>query len=134
MKLIRSQPSSDIQSEIKKRFAEFNLTSKPSKSRLYPDDLKALAREAIRQGLKPTTLCRLSGLSMTAIRTWSRADQKSKKPRRIEVIGNSHTARNSSAVIRLRSGICIELSDSASLTGDLLAMLSKVEVDNAASR
>jgi hypothetical protein len=135
MKIVRSQPSTDLRSEVKRRFSEFNLSSRPSKGRIYPEDLRELVREAIKQGMEPSALHQLTGLSRSAIHSWTKVGQKSKKPRRLEVTGPSPLAvKTPSAFIRFPSGISIELPDIGTLTCDLLTALSKAEVANVASR
>ena len=138
MKLVRVQ-SDDLQSEIKKRFADFNKGSSPSKGRRYPRELKELVCTAGAQGLEPVTICRLTGLSSSAAKRWlAGGGPASFVPRRLAVVDTRAGSRRLSSaavvVVRLPSGITIEMSDSRALSADLLAALSSLEVRHAASR
>lgn len=143
MKLVSSQRTDDLLATIKARFAEFNKSSLPSQGRKYPNELQALVKQALSEGAEPATLCRLTGVSSTAISRWrtkaksAKAPRSSKlaAPRRLEVVGSGADGKvRAAVVIRLPSGVTIELGAQATLTGDLLASLANLEASHAASR
>ena len=132
-----TQAPDDLQTLIKSRFSDFNRRSSPSKGRKYPPELRELVRRGIAAGIRPADLKRLTGMSDTAVRsTLSKArSEKREKPRRLEVVGLPSIGRASSPlVIRLPSGISIELSDASMLVAALQAAQSNLEVNHAASR
>ncbi len=141
MKLVRAHQTDDLQSEIKKRFAEFNRSSSPSRGRRHPHELRELVYQAGTQGLKVGTLCRLTGLSRSAARRWL-AEGPLKPaippamPRRLSVVVEPpiKDPRTAPIVVRLPSGVTIELSDGSSLNGELLTTLSSLEVRHAPAR
>ena len=135
MKLVRTPTADDLQDEIKKRFAKYNGTRPPSRGRRYPSELKELVCHGGSQGLKVATLCRLTGLSSTAVHRWIKAvPAPPTTARRLAVThANPPAAVASPVVVRLPSGVTIELGDSRVLNGDLLATLSTLEVRHAAS-
>lgn len=123
----------DLQATIKSRFQEFNRRSSPSTGRRYPNDLRELVQRGIAAGIRPADLKRLTGMSQTAIR-YALAKAKPAKPRRLEVVGLAPIqSASSSLVIRLPSGISIELSDASMLTPVLQAARSCLEVNHATS-
>jgi len=138
MKLVRDPRPDDPLSEIKRRFAEFNKSSSPSKGRRYPPELKELVQSAGAQGHESATLCRLTGLSSSAANRWlAAAAPRPVAARRLAVVdasANSPHAPPAPVVVRLPSGVTIELSDSRSLSGAMLAALGLLEVRDAASR
>ena len=135
MKLIHSERVDDLQAEIRKRFAEFNRTSSPSRGRRYPQELKDLISQAGARGDKTAVLRGLSGLSASAINRYrAGVGPKALAPRRLTVVGASPVEGPTTAVvIRLLSGVAIELADSRSLSLELLTTLSTLEVRHAAS-
>jgi transposase-like protein len=143
MKLVSSQRSDDLLATIKVRFAEFNKSSLPSQGRKYPSELQTLVKQALSEGAEPSMLCRLTGVSSTAISRW-RTKTKSAKaprsikptaPRRLEVVGDGANGKvRAAVVIRLPSGVTIELGAQATLSGDLLASLATLEASHATAR
>jgi hypothetical protein len=135
MKLVHSERVNDLQAEIKTRFAEFNKTSSPSRGRRYPTALKELIGQAGAQGLKTAVLRRLSGLSLSAINRYRATSRpRSLVPRRLTVVGaRSGEGATTAVVIRLSSGVAIELADSRTLSLELLTTLHTLEVRHAAS-
>lgn len=134
MRLAASVPApDDLQSIIKSRFQEFNRRSSPSRGRKYPNDLRNLVQRGIAAGIPPADLKRLTGMSQTAIR-YARTKAQTAKPRRLEVVGMALVQLASRPlVIRLPSGISIELSDTAMLTPVLKAAQGSLEVAHASS-
>lgn len=139
MKLVRVPQADGLQAEVKKRFADFNRSRPPSKGRRYPDDLRQLVCQAAALGIKVSELSRLTGLSVTGIRRWvpKASTTLAAAPRRLEVVAADETlspVRALAVVVRLPSGVIIELSDGRALTSGLLAALNALEVRHAASR
>lgn len=139
MKLVRVSQVDGLQTEIRKRFADFNRSKPPSKGRRYPDELRQLVAQAAAQGIKLSELSRLTGLSSSGVRRWVPKASLAlpAAPRRLEVVGADEPlplVRTAAVVVRLLSGVTIELADGRALTGDLLAALSAPEVQHAASR
>ena len=146
MKLAVNNPSLDsLRALIKDRFADFNRSSKPSRGRKYPVELRELIREGHLTGIPPRDLEELSGMSLTAIkgavalktrRQVVSAPPIPKAPRRLEVVGSAADSRplSSSVMIRLPSGVTIDLGDPSGLTPALLVTLANLEVPHVASR
>ena len=142
MKLATNSIPRDIKSQIKDRFAEFNRKSAPSKGRKYPAELRELVRQGAISGIKPKDLKRLSGMSSTAIEraqsvTLSVDDARPVPPRRLQVVDAVSEQRQQVAapfLIRLPSGVTIEMAGEAALTQTLLHTLASLEVKHAASR
>ena len=142
VKLVSAQRGDDIQARLRSGFAEFNRTSSPSKGRRYPADLQALVRKASAEGVELSTLGKLTGVSSTALARWCKAAQpltsrrqpKAAQPRRLEVVGSDTDQRGRPVVIRLPSGVSIELGDGAALGGELLAALATLGGGHATSR
>jgi len=134
MKLVGAQPAENLQAEIKRRFAEFNRSSAPSKGRRYPDALQELACRAVSDGIPPAEVRRLTGLSPTALSRWIKA-AKPKVPRRLKVVGVvSPKPASSLVVVRLPSGVSIELSNADALSAGLLVSLATLEAKHAPLR
>ena len=140
MKLAVGSHYDDVRSQIKDRFAEFNRKSSASKGRKYPADLRDLVRQGAKSGIKPKELERLSGMSSTAIKTALAAATTPVippvAPRRLQVVGEAsdHEQGARPLVVRLPSGVTIELASEAALTTALLLTLARLEVNHAASR
>ena len=140
------QAPDDLQNLIKNRFSEFNRRSAPSRGRKYPTELRELVCQGIAAGIRPVELKRLTGMSQTAIRfalsnakpikpKMATTSAKLAKPRLLEVVGfPSMGASISTLIIRLPSGISIELLDPSMLTPALQAAQSSLEVNHASSR
>ena len=131
-------PLSGLEALIKNRFAEFNRHSSATRGRKYPNALRELVREGGAAGIRPSDLRRLTGMSQTAIKcTLAKAKAKPKvaAPRRLEVVGSpaEPVKVSNSLVVRLPSGVTIELIDSTMLTPALLRSLAGLEVNHAAS-
>ncbi len=130
-------PLSELETRIKSRFAEFNHHSSPTRGRKYPPALRDLVCEGNAAGIRPIDLRRLTGMSQTAIKcTLAKAKSKPAAPRRLEVVGSPAEPQKAwnPLVVRLPSGVTIELTDAAMLTPTLLLSLAGLEVDHAASR
>jgi len=142
MKLAANSAHLDIRSQIKDRFAEFNRKSSRSKGRRYPADLRELVRQGAMSGIKPKDLERLSGMSSTAIKraqavTPIAGAAKPLPPRRLQVVDAVREQRQQVAaplLVRLPSGVTIEMAGEAALTQTLLHTLASLEVKHAASR
>ncbi len=138
MKLANATSSlAELETLIKNRFAEFNRHSSPTRGRKYPPALRELVCEGSAAGIRPSDLRRLTGMSETAIKcTLAKAKAKPAKPRRLEVVGLPAEPRQAlnPLIVRLPSGVTIELADSALLTTSLLRSLVGLEVDHVASR
>lgn len=139
MKLVRVPQADGLQAEVKKRFSDFNRQRPPSKGRRYPVELRQLVTQAAAQGVKISELSRLTGLSSSGVRRWvpTASAAKSAAPRRLEVVAAAEPVPPVPAVavvVRLPSGVTIELADGRALTGCLLAALGAPEVRHAASR
>ncbi len=130
-------PLSELETLIKNRFAEFNRHSSATRGRKYPPALRELVCEGSTAGISPSDLRRLTGMSQTAIKcTLAKAKVKPAAPRRLEVVGSCAEPQKTLNlfVVRLPSGVTIELTDAAMLTPALLRSLAALEVDHAASR
>ncbi len=136
MKLVHAQQADDLQCEIKRRFTEFNRSGPPSQGRRYPRELKELICQAGVQGVKPAILVRLTGLSTSAVTRWlATAAPAPVAARRLAVVDTSPPREVIAPIIvRLPSGVTLELSDGRSLNSELLAALNTLEVRHAASR
>jgi hypothetical protein len=142
MKLVSSQRSDDLQTKIKSRFAEFNRSSSPSKGRRYPEELQKLVRQALEDGVGPTVVRDLTGISSTALQRWSKAAKpararrltKPSAPRRLAVVRDVAGKRRSPIVVRLPSGVSIEFGDGTDLNADLLTTLGRLGVARATTR
>jgi hypothetical protein len=131
------QPLSELESHIKNRFAEFNRHSSATRGRKYPPALRELVCEGSAAGIRPIDLHRLTGMSLTAIKcTLAKAKTKPAAPRRLEVVGSVVEPEQllKPLVVRLPSGVTIELNDAALLTPALLHSLAGLEVAHVASR
>lgn len=146
MKLaIDSQSLDDLRVQIKARFADFNRSSMASKGRKYPADLRQLVRQGHLAGIRQKDLSILSGMSRTSIRGAlaaklpagvSPGPAKPPAPRRLKVVGpvGDNVRAPSPLIVRLPSGVTIELASDKLLTETLLVTLARLEVDNVASR
>ena len=147
MRLNHKFGSYDLEREIKKRFADFGRINPPSKTRRFPSDLVEIVCRATIQGIDTPTLCQWTGASAATINRWlKKTEAKVKQPRRLEVIhdrpaelqlappGPSASCLHSAVIVRLPSGVTIELRDSRALHGDFLKALSTLEVNHATSR
>ena len=93
-------------------------------------------------GIKPKDLKRLSGMSSTAIEraqsvTLSVDDARPVPPRRLQVVdavSEQHQQVAAPFLIRLPSGVTIEMAGEAELTQTLLHTLASLEVKHAATR
>lgn len=160
MKTIHAQ-AEHIQSEIRLRFGELNKLGRPSKQRRYPNELKQLVCRAHSQGVQVKTLSQLSGLSSTRIKLWLEKAATIAKPPRVrrlavvEAIVTPEVKANTAleslplspaggarrglaktlapVVIRLPSGVVIELGESCALNAALLASLSALGGGHASS-
>lgn len=146
MKLVPNQRPVNLQDEIKKRFTEFNKSCPPSRNRRIPSELKQLVCRGHQQGLAVKTLCQLACLSSSAVYSWLGAvNSNSLQPRRLAVTDAiqpktvpskaaqsplSEKVAQSLVVIRLASGVTIELAEGCSLNADLLKTLNALEVDH----
>ena len=133
-----TRPLAELETLIKSRFAEFNRQSSASRGRKYPEALRKLVCEGNAAGIGVSDLRRLTGMSQTAIK-WALANAKTRlpAPRRLEVVGSpvfESRPASSPLIVRLPSGVTIELSDAAQLTSALLRNLASLEVGHAASR
>lgn len=142
MKLVSTQRGDDIEAQIKSRFAEFNRSSSASKGRKYPAELRALVRQASVKGIDRSILAELTGASSTALTRWckgakvrpTRRQQEAVKPRKLEVVGGHIDQRSRPLIVRLPSGVSIELGDGAALDGELLHALLTLGGGHATSR
>jgi len=138
MKIVtKIRPFDDIVTLIKTRFLEFNRKSSPSKGRKYPADLRELISKGAAAGISQSELRRLSGMSKTAIaNAMQGAIKKPLTVRRLEIVGSTAgcPVKLSPLVVRLPSGITIELSDAQMLTATLVSTLANLEVNHATSR
>jgi hypothetical protein len=128
-----------LQTEIQSRFAEFNKLNPASSKRRYPRELKELIGRARVKGVRSAVLCRLSGLSSSAVHRYSKTSEpKPLRPRRLTIVDTKVTRSVSApVVIRLSSGVVIELRDGDELSFNLLKTLSHLgsgEVRDAAAR
>lgn len=129
------QAIEELKNKIKDRFAEFNRRSSPSRGRRYPAELRELIHQGSTSGIRQIDLKRLSGMSQTAIKCIL-AKAKPAKARRLEVVASPAAAERThrSLLIRLPSGISIELSDPSLLPAALQAAFAHGEVKHVASR
>lgn len=142
MKLASAQRKTNIEAQIKAAFAQFNRSIPPSKGRRYPVELQILVRQALVEGLKLSDLSRLTGTSVSVMRRWiksgnsdlKQASDKNAQPRRLEVVGADFRKPQDLTVVRLPSGVSIELPGQASLSRDFLTALAALEVTHASSR
>lgn len=146
MKLAPNGPSQQsIRAKIQEKFAEFNQTIPSSQGRRYPADLRELIRRGYSAGVSITDLSRLSGMSRSAVDFVVKDRSKPNRPaaRRLQVVDREfievetepeRATTPSPMVIKLPSGLSLELSDSRALTVDLLHMLMRVGGVHAASR
>jgi hypothetical protein len=136
MKLAAAQPLSELRDLIKNRFAEFNRHSSPTRGRKYPPELRELVCRGGAAGIRKSDLRRLTGMSETAITTaLIKAKAKLPIPRRLEVVGLPVESQPKPIplIIRLPSGVTIELAHQEMLTAALLGALSSMEVNHVAS-
>jgi hypothetical protein len=116
---------SELEAELKDRFAEFNKLNATSSRRRYPRELQDLVVQAKGKGLKSATICLLSGLSACTVHRYLRSGKaKPIAPRRLTIVEPRARQALASVVIRLSSGVAIELSDGRDLSVDLLKNLS----------
>lgn len=138
MKLISAQSDDDIQAKVKARFAEFNRTSSPSKGRRYPEELRALVNQAVAKGATLSTLRDLTGVSSSVLCGWAKGGNPTTaaKARRLKVVGVSVSVDKSRQpiIIRLPSGVSIEVSDSKVISGNFLVALASLGGSHATSR
>ncbi len=142
MKLVSAHRWDELQTKLKSRFGEFNRTSSASQGRRYPEELRALVRQAIAEGADPVALRQITGISPTAMKQWvsgrtpasTRRTDKPSAPRRLEVIDDKASKRQAAIVVRLQSGITIEFGDRADLNADFLAVLATLGRSHAAAR
>jgi hypothetical protein len=141
---------------IKDGFAEFNRDSVATRGRQYPVHLRELIAQGYLAGLKRQELRNLSGMSYCAldyaIRSPSlrgekivskenpsaKPSDKSRRiqPRRLEIVPEDRgmAPALNPLLIRLPSGVVIELRDGSALTPSLIQALAKVEANHVASR
>ena len=137
MKLIPMQQGGDLRSEIKKRFSEFNQSGPMTPGRHYPRELKKLACQGAAEGLTVEDFCQLAGVSkVTAQGWWAKGvPATAKRSRRLAVVDDRPASvSTASVVVRLPSGVTIELADRCALNSSLLSALAVLEVRHAASR
>jgi hypothetical protein len=146
MKLaVNNQSLDSLRILIKERFADFNRGSSPSRGRKYPVELRELVCQGSLTGIPPGDLEKLSGMSSTAVkramalkasRHPGSARPKPEAPRRLEVVGAVAAGRQpaSAVMIRLPSGVTIDLGDPSGLTTALLGTLAYLEAPHVASR
>jgi hypothetical protein len=141
MQSVSPEALGEFQAELKRRFDEFTKVTPASKKRRYPQALKELVRQAREKGLSAATIIRLSGLSLSAVHRYANLRESKeaiRQPRRLAVVDTRHERIVSARiVIRLASGVAIELSDGRALNFDLLKDLSALgvrEVSDASAR
>lgn len=132
------QSPDDLQVLIKNRFSEFNRRSSPSRGRRYPAELRELVCRGIAVGIRLVDMKQLTGMSLGAIRSAVAQAKPGKplKPRRLKVVGLPAEMRppSSPVIVRLQSGVSLELPHASMLSPALLHSLASLEVDHAASR
>lgn len=105
--------------------------------------LVGMVRQALADGAEPSTLCRLTGASSSAMNRWAESAKASPPsqaadpvaaPRRLEVVGADVGRNDRPVVVRLPSGVSIELSSPAALDRGLLTTLASLEACDVASR
>lgn len=135
MKIVCTPQGEGFLDEVKRQFAEINRL--PGKSRRYSDGHKDLVRQAAAQGIKVPELRRLTGVSACGIRSWlgKKGLSGAPKARRLDVVdsGAPTLTSNVAVVVRLPSGVSIELRDGRLLSAELMCMLSGVGGGHAAS-
>lgn len=140
MKLVSTQQTGSLEGELRRRFSEFNRSSSSPKGRKYPPELQVLATQALKAGMKPAELKRLTGAAGSTVHRWAHAEvtQAAPKPtvtvadpRRLEVVAGAPAKGSDRVVVRLPSGVTIE---TAELSGELLVKLAGLEVGHASSR
>lgn len=132
------QSPDDLQVLIQNRFSEFNRRSSPSRGRRYPAELRELVCRGIAVGIRLVDMKQLTGMSLSAIRSAVAQAKPGKplKPRRLEVVGLPAEMRppSSPVIVRLQSGVSLELPDASMLSPALLHSLASLQVNHAASR
>ena len=143
---ITTQPLDDLRTLIKRRFADFNRHSSPSRGRKYPAELRDLVKQGAAAGIRQIELIDLTGMSQAAIKyaVDNPKPMVAKKkrglalaPLRLEVVEPANHLQFQeprSLVVRLPSGVTIELANAEALTVSLLTILARLEVDHATSR
>jgi hypothetical protein len=129
MKVVGAQQIDDVRAEVRSRFAEFNRTSSPSKGRKYPKSLKTLVCRALAEGVDLSSLKGLTGVSPSALLRWNQSEKvarqtPARKPRRLAVVGGEFPEHHRPIVVRLPSGISIELGNIAELSSEFLTSLA----------
>ena len=134
MRISQNKIILDLEDEIQRRFDSYNKLNPPKNTRRLPSDLIELLLYAAAEGVKKQTLSQISGVASSTINRWQKC-KKTKKipPRRLEIVReedvefeNRPNLTLAEAIVRLPSGIAIELMNSRSLTRDFLITLSEL--------
>jgi len=147
MKITQNQIIPGLEDEMRRRFSNYKKMHPVAKSRRFAPDLIELVRRAATQGMKKGVLCQITGVSSSTMHRWLNGRKlENIQPRRLEVVRDEEVVvqPNSpvlkakicpsiAAIVRLPSGITVELADSRALVGDLLFALSTMEVRHASS-
>ena len=124
MHSVNQEKISTLEAALKDRFADFNKSGAASGRRRYSRELKDLVIQA-EIWTRTATICRLSGLSACTVHRCPRsAKAKPIQPRRLTIVDTKPRHAFASVVIRLPSGVAIELGDGRELNFDLLKSLS----------
>jgi predicted transcriptional regulator len=139
MNLFNQEEIVELQTELKNRFAEFSKINPVLKGRRCPKELKELVFQARGKGLRAAAICKLTGLSSSAVHRYAKSRKPiSIRPRRLTIVGAKPEKKLTAPIIvRLSSGVAIELISEQELSLDLLkrlAALGSAEVDDVASR
>jgi predicted transcriptional regulator len=139
MNLFNQEEIVELETQIKDRFAEFTKLNPVSKRRRYPRELKELIFAAKEKGLRAAAICRLTGLSSSAVHRYAKSQKPlTIRPRRLTIEGTKPEKKITAPIIvRLSSGVAIELSEEQDLSLDLLkrlAALGSCEVGDVAAR
>ena len=134
MKLDKTADLAALSQNLSSSFQTFRSQTASTLSRRYPKELIESTCKAYLSGVPRKELVKITGVSWANLKRWFQKSPASKKPRQLKVVVESSvsleapTLSHQNILIRLKSGVVIELPGVECLTLPFLKTLSVLEV------
>jgi len=135
MKSDKATHFESLSKNLAAQFQKFHEHVAPrTRSLRYPQELIESACDAYKQGVPRKMLVKSTGLSSANLNRWFQKSSPFKKPRRLKVVDETVVTQDNlplssqTILIRLKSGVVIELPSVECLSVPFLKTLSVVEV------
>ena len=119
--------------DLASKFQAFHSPIGGKRQHRYPKELIESACVAYKSGVPRKDLVKITGVAWGGLQRWFKKSPASKKPRRLKVVAGFAEEKMSAScqqniLIRLKSGVVIELPDVDCLSVSFLKTLSVLEV------